>query len=305
MTKPPLPDFRPRIEDSKRAVMTRTGQKTAFVFAGGGSLGAIQVGMLRVLLSAGVQPDFVVGTSVGAMNAAYFAGAPNADGVERLAEIWFGLRRREVFPVTFKSAFGLLRHPESVIDSVGLRHLIETNLAYALLEDATLPVHVTATDVEGMAVVLSKGPAIDAILASTAIPGVFPPVRIDGQALMDGAIARNSPIRVAADLGASRIVVLPTGYACALDEPPKGAMTWALHAITLLIAWRLIHDLERLADEIDVCIVPTLCPLEVLPYDFSASRHLMQRAEESTRKWLDGGGLSRRSRPQELEAHHH
>ena len=133
--------------------------------------------MLRVLLAAGVQPDFVVGASVGAINAAYFAGAPNVDGVERLAEIWFGLRRREVFPVTFKSAFGLLRHPDSVIDSGGLRHLIEINLAYARLEDATVPVHVTATDVEGMAVVLSKGSATDAILASAAIPGVFPPVR--------------------------------------------------------------------------------------------------------------------------------
>ena len=140
----------------------------------------------------------------------------------RLAEIWSGLRRRQVFPVTFKSAFGLLRHPESVIDSSGLRHLVEINLAYARLEDATVPVHVIATGVEGMAVVLSKGPAIDAILASTAIPGVFPPVRIDGQTLIDGAIARDTPIRVAADLGASRIVVLPTGYACALDEPPKG-----------------------------------------------------------------------------------
>ena len=303
LTKPASPDFRPQFEDSKRAIMTRTGQKTAFAFADGGSLGAIQVGMLRVLLSAGVQPDFVVGASVGAMNAAYFAGAPNAEGVARLAEIWSGLRRREIFPVTFKSAFGLLRHPESVIDSGGLRHLIGINLAYARLEDATVPVHVIATGVEGMAVVLSKGPAIDAILASTAIPGVFPPVRIDGQTLIDGAIARDTPIRVAADLGASRIVVLPTGYACALDEPPKGAITWALHAITLLIAWRLIHDLERLADEIDVCIVPTLCPLEVSPYDFSASRHLMQRAEESTRKWLDGGGLSRRSRPQEAHLH--
>lgn len=275
------------------------------MFAGGGSLGAIQVGMLRVLLSAGVQPDFVVGASAGAINAAYFAGAPNAEGVARLAEIWSGLRRREVFPVTFKSAFGLFRHPDSFIDSGGLRHLIETNLPYARLEDATIPVHVTATDVEGMVVVLSKGPAIDALLASTSIPGVFPPVRIDGQTLMDGAIARDTPIRVAADLGASRIVVLPTGYACALEGPPRGAIAWALHAITLLIAWRLIHDLERLADEIDVCIVPTLCPLDVSPYDFSASRHLIQRAEESTRKWLDGGGLSRRSRPRELEAHHH
>lgn len=87
----------PRIENSKRAVMTRTGQKTAFAFAGGGSLGAIQVGMLRVLLSAGVQPDFVVGASVGAMNAAYFAGAPTADGVVRLAEIWSGLRAARSF----------------------------------------------------------------------------------------------------------------------------------------------------------------------------------------------------------------
>jgi predicted acylesterase/phospholipase RssA len=184
LTQPPLPDFRPRIEDPKRAVMTRTGQKT------GGSLGAIQVGMVRVLLSAGVQPVFVVCASVGAINAAFFAGAPNADGVERLVEIWSGLRRREVFLVTSKSAFGLLRHPDSVIDSGGLRHLIETNLAYARLEDATVPVHITATDVQGMAVVLSKGPVIDVILASTAIPGVFPPVRIDGQTLMDGAIAR-------------------------------------------------------------------------------------------------------------------
>jgi predicted acylesterase/phospholipase RssA len=66
--------------------MTRTGQKTAFVFAGGGSLGAIQVGMLGVLVSEGVQPDFVVGASVGAMNAVYFAGAPDAEGVARLAE---------------------------------------------------------------------------------------------------------------------------------------------------------------------------------------------------------------------------
>jgi predicted acylesterase/phospholipase RssA len=129
-----------------------------------------------------------------------------------------------------------------------------------------------------LTVVLSKGPAIDAILASAAIPGIFPLVHIDGQTLMDGAIARNSSIRVAADLGASRIVVLPTGYACSLNEPPKGAIAKALHAITLLIEWRLIDDVERLADAIDVCVVPALCPLDVSPYDFSASRYLMQRA---------------------------
>src|ERR1700726_523503 len=106
-------------------------------------------------------------------------------------------------------------------------------------------------------------------MASAAIPGIFPPVRIDGRSLMDGAIAANTPIKVAADLGASRIVVLPTGYACALKEPPKKAIARALHAITLLITWQLIRDLEHLPDDIDVCVVPTLCPLAVSPFDFS------------------------------------
>jgi NTE family protein len=283
----------------------QTGQKTAFVFAGGGSLGAIQVGMLRGLLSAGVHPDFVIGASVGAINAAYFAGVPNAGGAEKLAGIWSGLRRSDVFPFTFASAFGLLRHPDSVVDSAGLRHLIENNLPYARLEDAAIPVHITATNIEGMAILLSKGPAIDAILASAAIPGIFPPVRIDGEVLMDGAIANNTPILDAAKLGASRIVVLPTGIACALKEPPKGVIAKALHAITLLIAWQLIRDFERLGDEIHVCIAPPLCPLAVSPYDFSASTYLMQRAADSTRKWLDGGGLSRRFLPHEFQPHRH
>jgi NTE family protein len=280
-------------------------QRTALVFAGGGSLGAIQAGMLRALLSAGLKPDFVIGSSVGAINAGYFAGAPNEEGVEKLAQIWTGLRRSDVFPFTFSSAIGLFRNPDYIINPSRLRHLIERNLGYGRLEDAALPIHVTATDTEGMAVLLSKGPAIDAILASAAIPGIFPPVRIADQMLMDGAIAINTPVRAAADLGASRLIVLPTGYACALKEPPKGAIARILHAITLLIEWQLIRDLERLARSIHVCIVPTLCPLEVSPYDFSASSYLIQRAEDSTRKWLNRGGLSRRSSPEELQAHHH
>lgn len=71
---------------------------TAFVLAGGGSLGAIQVGMLRALTNFGVMPDFVVGSSVGAINAAYFAGLPTSAGVAQLEAIWRALRRQEVFP---------------------------------------------------------------------------------------------------------------------------------------------------------------------------------------------------------------
>jgi NTE family protein len=285
--------------------MTETGGKTAFVFAGGGSLGAVQVGMLRVLLAAGVKPDFLIGTSVGAMNAAYFAGFPNEEGVERLASLWSRLRRSDVFPFTLARIFSLLRQPDSIVDSRGLRQLIEDNLPYTRLEEAAIPVHVTATSLEGIAVLLSKGPAVESILASTAIPGIFPPVHLGRDVLMDGAIANNTPILTAAELGASRIVVLPTGIACSLQEPPKGAIARALHGVTLLIAWQLIRDLGRLGEKIHVCVVPTLCPLDVSPYDFSASRYLMQRAEERARNWLDGGGLDRRFQPHEFAPHRH
>jgi NTE family protein len=93
-----------------------TGRKTAFVFTGGGSLGAIQVGMVRVLLASGVFPDFVVGASVGAINAAYFACAPDLDGVEALERIWVGIRRADIFPFSLASLFGLIKHPGNIVE---------------------------------------------------------------------------------------------------------------------------------------------------------------------------------------------
>jgi NTE family protein len=285
--------------------MPPTAIKTAFVFTGGGSLGAIQVGMLRMLLAHGVRPDFVVGASVGAINAGYFAAAPDLDGVAALGRIWSGLRRSDVFPFTLVSALGLLRHPANLVDPSGLRQLIETNLPYRRLEDAAVPLHIMATNQQGQPVRLSSGPAVEAILASTAIPGVFPPVEIGGEALMDGAIAANTPLCLAAALGATRIIILPTGYACALTEPPRRAVAKALHAITLLIAWQLMHELEVVSRDIDVHLVPTLCPLAFSPFDFSAANELMERAASSAQKWIDEGGLTRQARPQELSPHRH
>lgn len=278
---------------------------TAFVFAGGGSLGAIQLGMLREILAEGEKPDFVVGASVGALNAAYFASDCSVECLARLEEIWCGLRRADIFPFTLSSAWGLLRRPEGVVDPGPLRRLIESRLPYPRLEDAATPVHIMATDAQGFAVCLSRGSAVDAILASAAIPGVFPPVPVDGQVLMDGAVAANTPIRLAVKLGARRIIVFTTGYSCALHEPPKGAVAKALHALTLMINWQLMHELEHLPENVQVRVAPPLCPLEVSPFDFSASKYLIERAAQTTRKWIDGGGLTRQAMPAVLAAHRH
>ncbi|WP_457796277.1 patatin-like phospholipase family protein [Methylocystis sp. S23] len=279
--------------------------KTAFILAGGGSLGCIQIGMLRALLAAGVFPDFVVGSSVGALNACYFAAYPDSDGVESLAKIWASVRRSDVFPISLATALAVIKRRDSLIDPSPLRRLIGKALPYRLLEDARLPVHLVATDMQGVAVTLSRGDAVEAIMASAAVPGVFPTVDVDGAPLMDGAVAANTPLSVAVALGATRAVILPTGYACDLQGPPAGAVARALHAVTLLIAWQLSRDIERLPDNIEMHMAPALCPLDVSPYDFSQSERLMTRATLSTRKWIEAGGLSKRASSIQLAPHHH
>jgi NTE family protein len=145
--------------------------RTAFVFAGGGSFGAVQVGQLRALVAHGLKPDMVVGSSVGAMNAAYYAGAPSLEGVERLTRIWRNLRRGDVFPLSWRTALGFARRRDFLVGSEGLRRLVHRHLPYGTLQEAKIPLHIVATDIlNGEAVVLSQGPAAEAILASTAIP---------------------------------------------------------------------------------------------------------------------------------------
>lgn len=285
--------------------MPQATEKTAFVFAGGGSLGAVQVGMLRELTRYGVSADFVVGSSVGAINASYFASAPNPAGIEKLETIWRALRRHDVFPFTLRSVVGLLGRPDHLIDPSNLRRLLERHLPFANLEDAMIPVHVIATNLGGTAVCLSSGPAVDAIMASAAIPGAFPSVRIGEDHLMDGAVGSNTPIVAGAKLGATRIIALPAGFTCAIHTPPSGAMARALHAITLLIGNQMVRDMKELAGVVDVFTVPNLCPLDISPYDFSRADELIERAADNTRRWIKEGGLTRSRIPDALLPHSH
>lgn len=286
--------------------MSNDAKKTAFVFAGGGSLGSIQVGMLRALAANRITADMVVGSSVGALNAAYYAGAPTTEGVERLAQIWISLRREDVFPISWRRMLGFLRRGDTLISADGVRWLVDTYLPYRNLEDAEVPVHIVATDLlSGATVVLSKGPAAQAIVASTAIPAVFAPIQLDHRYLADAAITSNTPVTVAFEQGARRLIVLPTGYACALERPPRNGIACALHALTLLISRQLLHELSELKSDVDFSVVPPLCPLPQSPYDFSKTAALIEWASENTNTWIAEGGLTRREIPHELTAHEH
>lgn len=281
---------------------------TAYVLSGGGSLGAVQVGMLQALTERGETPDLLVGTSAGAINATYLAGhGTSRASLHALAESWARLRRRDVFPISpWRHLQALTGTRESMFTSDGLHALISKNLPYRLLEDAPIPVHVVATNLlSGVEVLLSTGDAISAVLASTAIPGLLPAVHRDGLVLVDGGLANNTAISQAVTLGADRIFVLPTGVACALVEPPASPFAAAMQALSFLTQQRLIHDVTAFAEHAELHVLPPLCPLRVSSADFNHASELTQRARRATGSWLDDG-RDHLSRPERfLSLHHH
>lgn len=260
---------------------------TAVVLSGGGSLGAVQVGMLQALMEAGVRFDLLVGTSVGAINAAWVAGDPTLDGVNDLARLWRGLARDDVFPTRpWHAVAAAAGRRRSLVPDSGLRALLVEHLKFPRLEDAAVPLHIVAADARtGRRVLLSTGPAVEAVLASTAIPGVLPPVQFDGQWLVDGGVVDNCPIGCAAELGSDTIWVLPAGYPCASDIPST-AVGMALQGLTLLVHHGLAADVARFQPHLRLRVVPPLCPGTVSPADFSHAGTLITAGHASTRAWL-------------------
>lgn len=279
---------------------------TAVVLSGGGSLGAVQVGMLRALIDYGVVPDLLVATSVGAVNGAYIAGRPGREGVDSLAGIWGSIRRNNVFPT--QPILGLLAlagRADHLVPNDRFRRLLTRQLNYANVEDASCRLHVVTTDVRtGKEVVLSHGPVIDAVLASVAVPGVFPPMRIGQRDLMDGAVANNSPISVAVNAGADTVYVLHAGYACTLSTPPRTALGMALHALTVILQQRLLTDAAIYGQSVQLRVAPPLCPLDVSPVDFAHNAELIARARDTTRTWLTDGMPGDPTRYLRPHAHH-
>lgn len=268
----------------------------AFVLSGGASLGAVQVGMLRALYERDIAPDVIVGTSAGAINGAFIASRPQTVATaDELAEVWRGLRRSQLFPLNpLTGLLGFLGASDHLVPESGLRRVIDRHLECDELDEMAIPLHVVAVDVlTGEELLLSRGPVLDAISASAAVPAVLPPVEWDGHLLVDGGVANNTPISHAVRLGAQRIYVLPTGQGCALDEPPDGALGMALHAIGMLTQRRLVDDIERHRGESDLVVLPPPCTQNIQPIDFSHADELIKGGLDNARDFLDSGGENR------------
>jgi NTE family protein len=261
---------------------------TAFVMSGGASLGSIQAGMLQALYERDIIPDVIVGTSVGAINAAYIASRPQTRATaDELADVWRDVRRPEVFPFNPLTALLGVTGRNFVVRNGPLRRLIAGQLEFDQLEDAPIPLHLVAVDLfSGRERRLSHGPALDAILASAAIPGVFPPVDWEDTELIDGGVANNTPISHAVELGCDTIYVLPTATSCPLPNEPHSALAMAVHAMSVLVHQRLVADIEKFRGAARLVVLPAPCPAGIQPTDFSHADELIARGYVRARHTL-------------------
>ncbi len=262
--------------------------RTAFVLGGGGSLGATQVGMLKALLESGVRPDLIVGTSIGALNGAYLAGHPDLEGMSSLGALWSSVRRPDVFRINVRSLLeGFLGRRDHLFEALGLRRVIgQAELGFTRLEEAPLPVHVVATDlVTGAAVVLSEGDATEALMASSAIPGIFPPVTIGGRMLVDGGVLANLPVSQAIDLGATRVYVLPA-MADGVGSLPSGAIDMMQRSMMIATAALAQRDLDEARGCAEVHILPVPTAAQLSMFDFGETPVLMEGAYLAAAAWL-------------------
>ena len=243
-----LSKFRKRREKRARPL--------AFVLSGGGPLGAVQVGLIQALFQEGIVPDFVVGTSVGALNAVAIAHDPTSAGALALRNVWTQMRSDDLFPGgRLVSAWHAFKRGSHVFSNTGLRRIIAT-LGVETFEELLLPSHIVATNLEtGGETWFNSGPIIDPLLASSAMPGIFCPVTIAGVPYIDGGIANNVPVGKAVELGARKIYLLNVSGVTQRRELSR-PHDFAMHGLVLARAQRYRLDIERYRDKAEIIEFP-------------------------------------------------
>ena len=233
--------------------------EVAFVLGGGGVLGAHEVGMLRALAESEIEPHLILGTSVGAINGAFFAADPTVQGVERLTELWRGSGVSEMSAGSVLRRVTTLARSGTHLESLhGARARLAAALPVKRVEDLTVPFQCVAASIERAAEHwFDRGELADVVLASCAVPGVLPPVRIDGEHYIDGGIVNSIPVARAVMLGARSIYVLQVGRLKKPLQPPRWPWEVALVAFEVARRHRFSHDLQSLPEGVQLHVMPT------------------------------------------------
>jgi NTE family protein len=273
-------------DDLKPFEVPRAGGAVAFVFQGGGSLTAPQVGMLWALNEAGLQPDLVIGSSAGALNAVAYASDPSPAGLDRLEAMWMSLRRRHVAPFSIRTLLGAVTgRVDGLVSNSALSALIEGATVARTLHGTPIAAHVVVTDLaSGAAVALSDGETLPALLASCAFPGLYPPVQIGERLFVDGGVSADVPILQAEALGANVVYVLPAAGDDVVRARPHGPLALAYHALGQILESADRRDLAAARGSVHVLPAPTSGATN--PVDFRDTPRLIDEGYRLATEWL-------------------
>lgn len=265
--------------------------KVAFVLSGGGPLGAVQVGMLRALVENGIKPDLILGCSVGAVNGAAFAGEPNLRGIQRLEHIWGRLEDGETDLMENARLVPLIvelgRRGEAISTQDNLRTLLTEELSATNFADLKVPFGCVATDMEtAREYWFTQGEVIPAVLASACLPGVYPPIELEGRRLYDGGVSRELPVGKAAEMGATRIYILHVGHLEGRDAELKRPFDALVHAYWASRIARIEDDVADLDKHVKAFRLPAGEVPRIRFDDFSRSREMAESAYEATSYFL-------------------
>jgi NTE family protein len=258
------------------------------VLGGGGILGAHEVGMLRALAEREVNPGLILGTSVGAINGAMFAADPTQAGVERLSELWLGSQFAELTATAMVRRIGTLARSGTHLESIDVvRERLARALPVERIEELAVPFQCVAASIERAAEHwFTSGRLVDTVLASCAVPGILPPVKIGDQHYIDGGIVNSIPVSRAVMLGARNIYVLQVGRLEKSLQPPRWPWEVGLVAFEVARRHRFAHDLESLPEGIELHVMPTggsAAPA----YNDVAGQLRFRRAVRSVRQQID------------------
>jgi NTE family protein len=260
-----------------------------YVLGGGGSLGAVQVGMLQALGEQDVAPDIVTGTSVGSLNGAVVALNPKS-AANRLSHLWARITRERVFPGGLLAQMRTLQHTKThLFPSTGLAGVIADFMgADATFADLTLPFAAIAMDVAtARPHVMREGRLLPALLASAAIPGVFPPVQLESLRLYDGGLVANVPMRQALAMGARSLVVLDCNFPGHIPGPPETIAEVLFYTALVTMRSQAVFEAPLVAADVPVIYLHGPEPHTVSPLDFRQTGALIEAAYEAARSFLD------------------
>lgn len=268
---------------------SRRRYRVAFVLSGGGNLGAIQVGMLTALADRGVVPDLILGCSVGALNGGAFAADPTVAGVTRLADQWRLIAAAELMPSSWVPAsLQLFRKGNSLSANTGLRQTVSTLLGQRdRFDELVVPFQCVATDVDSGAERWFSEELVAPILASAALPAVYPMVTIDGHRYFDGGVVNNVPMTRAIELGARKVYVLHVGPHGRPNPEVRRPLDAALIAYWIARNSRFARDLAEVPKGVEVIVLPPGQRPDIRYDDFEQTEHLLSQGRDNARDYLE------------------